>query len=226
MTVEDLLDMARTLVDQKEKMECYKRIVQECADCTDAINQMNKFPPEPPKEVKVKIDSETIKLEWISLYKDDTLYRIFRQEGVSPKKKIGETKDCTFVDRRTEAGKKYTYTIYTVRGDKVSENGTSEGPLMRMAEVEKLRAISQEGQINLSWKVPAKTKIEVWKKEGSIPIRRGDGEKLSGVKHQEVVDTNLSTDQTYGYLILVQYEDDQGRPVFFKWSWYNSYYCG
>jgi hypothetical protein len=216
-SAEALLTKAKVASTDKEKLSFLHSSLEESADCTAALTELSKFPPEPPKEVRAGITQEAIKLEWNTPYKkEDVTYEIYRQEGSQPANKIADTVNCTFVDKKAEAGKRYCYYIQTKRGSKVSAKSSITGSLMRTAEVDSLRAEVHEEGIQLSWKSPGKTKIEIWRKEGSLPQGRGDGMKVNGVKQQDVLDKNVEKDKEYGYLVLVQYEDQQGRPFFSK----------
>lgn len=75
--------------------------------------------------------------------------------------------------------------------------------------------------VKVYWKNPTITHyIEVWKKEGDIPMFRGDGHLIAKTKAMEVIDYQVENGKTYGYLIKVIYTKDnkeyetEGRTCF------------
>ncbi|ADL51035.1 hypothetical protein [Clostridium cellulovorans] len=75
--------------------------------------------------------------------------------------------------------------------------------------------------IKVYWKNPTIPHyIEVWKKEGDIPMFRGDGQLIAKTKAMEVIDYQVENGKTYGYLIKVIYTKDnkeyetEGRTCF------------
>jgi hypothetical protein len=213
-SAEALLDKAKVVSGDKQKMAVLLEALEECSDCGAAAD-LKKFPPEPPSDVRARIAKETIKLEWASPYeKEDVIYEIYRLQESLQAVKIAETSDKSFTDKKTDAGIRYSYYIITRRGGKVSAKSIMSANLMRTSDVDDLRARISEQGIKLSWNPAGKARIEVWRKEGSLPEKRGDGTKLSGVKQAEVLDNTIEKNKQYGYLVLVQYEDALGRPFF------------
>jgi tetratricopeptide (TPR) repeat protein len=211
---EFLLEKAGSLSDTKDMIECYMKALEECSDCEQAIHKLNHLPPGPPLSIEVKAVKDAIRIEWQSVYKGENIsYVIARQEGSGPKKKIGETKYSYFVDKTSDPGSRYIYTVYTARADKLSENGISSGPIVRIGEVGQLRAIAGSEEITLSWKAPSKAKVEVWRKEGSIPTKQGDGTKQNLANNHEFIDKSVTQGQVYGYLVIAEYEDVHGKQV-------------
>lgn len=74
-------------------------------------------------------------------------------------------------------------------------------------EVEILDTLSGEGKIEIDFKKPkgAKT-IEVWRKEGAMPKKRGDGVKVEDIENEKVVDEELDENKTYGYILFSIFE--------------------
>ncbi|MGM0842249.1 MAG: hypothetical protein ACQEWE_16050 [Bacillota bacterium] len=206
---------AKSSASDKEKIKFLLSALEESADCEEALKELRKFPPEPPNELRASTTQDAIKLDWKSPYKkDEVVYVIYRQEGDTSASKVGETAACTFQDKKAEPGVRYSYYIQSKRDQKVSEKSSVLNNLVRISEVEKLNASVTDEGIHLTWKSPKKTRIEVWRQDGNIPSKRGDGIKLSGVKQNEVWDRNAETGKEYGYLVILQYEDAQGRPLF------------
>ena len=74
-------------------------------------------------------------------------------------------------------------------------------------EVEILDTLSGEGKIEIDFKKPkgAKT-IEVWRKEGAMTKKRGDGVKVEDIENEKVVDEELDENKTYGYILFSIFE--------------------
>ncbi|QSS99708.1 hypothetical protein IMZ31_16835 [Pontibacillus sp. ALD_SL1] len=214
-SAEAYLQKAKAADKDKDKISFLFAALDECADFTAAHTELSKFPPEPPSQIRSGLTNDAIKLEWISPYTKDTVtFEVYRQEGSSPAEKVTSTTNNVFHDKKAEAGKGYRYYLHTLRGNKVSDKSSIVGPLTKTSEVDQLRAVMTDEGIQLSWKSPGRTRIEVWRKEGGLPKERGDGTKLSAVKQNGVLDKNVELEKEYGYVVFVQYADDQGMPFF------------
>ncbi|TXC90918.1 zinc ribbon domain-containing protein [Metabacillus litoralis] len=216
---ENYLKQASAAKDLKSAASYYIEALDCSADCQRAREKLNQLPPDPAEKLECRLTSEAIALSWVpSPSTGELVYRIIRKEGAAPTHTqdgvmIGETSSNSFTDKDTEAGKQYFYALITKRLSAIAKAMTHGDPIMRMLEVENLSAKPENGAIKITWKAPLKTKIEVWKKENGIPLKRGDGTKLNGVKVNEVLDQDVSGDKQYGYLVICQYEDVNGKFI-------------
>lgn len=214
---ESFLKRASEAKSLEEASRYYFEAIECSVDCKLALNKINSYPPEPPSQLTVSVHEEEISLTWApSPSEGNLVYQIVRKEGspssyVGDGEVIGEVNGSTYTDYQTDVGKSYFYAVVTKRFSTLSKTCVINGPVMRLAEVEQLEARPESGDIHLRWKASAKTKVEVWKKEGSIPTGRGDGIKLNGVKGNEVVDREVDSDKQYGYLVISQYVDQDGK---------------
>lgn len=216
---EKYLIQAASATNIKDTTRYYLEALECCADCQRAREKLNQLPPEAPAKVDGSVQAESIILSWPpSSSEGEIKYRIIRKEGTAPTHTqdgviVGETGATSFTDKDAEAGKQYFYGIITKRFAAAAKKITQSQPVMRMLEVENLMAKPENGTIKLTWKAPIKTKIEVWKKENGVPLKRGDGVKLTGVKVNEVTDQDVSGEKQYGYLVICQYEDASGKFI-------------
>ncbi|MGX2958154.1 hypothetical protein JNUCC23_02570 [Peribacillus sp. JNUCC 23] len=217
---ESYINRAKIAATDQEKISLLLSSLEESVDCQTALTELSKYPPEPPTEVRAGITQDAIKLEWNSPYKqNDVMYEIYRkEEGTTMAKKVADTPHCVYADKKAEAGKRYSYYVQTIQGSKVSAKSSMISNLMKTSEVDSLKAQVKNEGIQVLWKSPGNTKIEVWRKEGSLPEGRGDGIKLSGVTQNNVLDINVESNKEYGYLVIVQYKDQQGKPFFSRGS--------
>ena len=89
------------------------------------------------------------------------------------------------------------------------------GPVLRVAEVEKLTATTGNGCVSLTWRAPQRAqRTEVWRKERGIPQSRGDGQKLTALSLGSANDSHLRNGMTYGYRVVAMFAGPDGQPVY------------
>lgn len=215
-----LISRANQSTDKQEKERYYIEAIQNCSDCIEAKGKLAEIPPEKPSSINGFVKPSHIELRWMPPNNVSSIqYKVIRKEGSPPLhlsdgEVIADIRTCSYVDEEAEAGKKYYYAVYTFRGKVGSKAGMIAGPFMRTAEVEDLQCIVEEDFITLKWKCDVRRKVEVRRKEGKIPMNRTDGIKLSGIQGNEIIDRGVQKGKQYGYKIFVQYEDEQGNPLF------------
>ncbi|MDU1845360.1 zinc ribbon domain-containing protein [Niallia sp. FSL W8-1348] len=219
---EAYLKQASQRTDVKESIHYYLEAINCSTDCQEALSKLNNYPPDPPTRLEANLSEEEIVLTWVKSNSEGNLaYQIIRKENSPIENRddgevIGEIIGNKFIDNKSLSGKIYYYSVVTKRFGALSSMATAIGPIMRMPEVEQLKAYPENGGIVLTWKNLVKTQVEVWKKEGSIPTGRGDGIKLNGVKGSGVIDNDIESDKQYGYLVICQHKDGNGRFLLSK----------
>lgn len=182
---------------------------------------MAKFPPEAPRFLRYKITGEGINIRWdsSSLNKNVT-YKVIRKMRIEPSsiddgKVLYETKENEMTDYTAEPGQNYYYAVFAVRGGSVYARTFSVvGPVMRIADVDDIEVERESGKVILSWTSSIKTReVEVWRKEGEVPAKRGDGVKLRDVSLFGVEDIGLVNGKSYGYRIISLYRDIKDNEV-------------
>lgn len=106
-----------------------------------------------PKLKSVKNTEKGIKITWKKV-KDATQYIIYRKKGNGSYKKIAavSSKNLTYIDKKAVNGKKYTYTIKTVKSKKKSGLSNAK-TIIRLKTVSNITAKAGKGKkITFTWK--------------------------------------------------------------------------
>lgn len=83
-------------------------------------------------------------------------------------------------------------------------------------EVSNVRITSGNGEIKALWTAPKEaSSIMVWRVEGKIPTKAGDGLALKKVTKEGFIDDGLKAGMDYGYIICVVYNKN-GKQVYSK----------
>ena len=218
---EKKLAKAHEAQDKDTLNDIYSSILNVCSDCDEALKWMAKFPPEAPRFLRYKITGEGINIRWdsSSLNKNVT-YKVIRKMRIEPSsiddgKVLYETKENEMTDYTAEPGQNYYYAVFAVRGGSVYARTFSVvGPVMRIADVDDIEVERESGKVILSWTSSIKTReVEVWRKEGEVPAKRGDGVKLRDVSLFGVEDIGLVNGKNYGYRIISLYRDIKDNEV-------------
>jgi len=209
---------AKVATDGDKIIDAYSAAIAECKDCQEAIEGMAKLPPDPPGMLQTGTSHRTIILRWIpSKSRGDIVYRILRKTGSQPVSSsdgdiLAETPQTVLDDPKTEPGQFYYYAVFSVRGEVPSRHGSVAGPVMRIADIEDLQVIPGDSCLNFSWKAPVRAReVEVWRKKSGVPLKPGDGQRLSGVRIDGFTDAGLINDMFYGYFITVIFQDEKGK---------------
>ena len=218
---ESWIKKARIAAKGDDAMDCFTRAILECKDCREAIDNMAKYPPDPPGSLKAVPSPRSISLQWNkSSSRGAVSYRIVRKSQSTPLnaldgESLGETSQVIFADSEAMPGEIYYYGIYSRRGEVFSETGVIAGPLIRTAEIENLSIIPGDSVINLTWKSPANIKgILVRVKSGSVPMGRNDGQNLRGTREDGVLAGGLTNGQLYGFFISAIFKNEKGLDVY------------
>jgi hypothetical protein len=220
---EKWLQQANTVTKADARIEAYTQVLAEAKDCQAAIEEMTKLPPESAYQLKAMPVYQGIFLSWsASSSKGNIWYRVIRKEDSKPLNSsdgivLGETSQLSLEDTKTIAGQEYCYAVYAVRGEALSSQAALAGPVMRLAEVEALKLIPGDKCINLHWKISDKAQgVEVWRKLNILPTKSGDGQQITGVRRDGVMDTGLSNGVNYGYLVFTIFQNRQGHTLISK----------
>ncbi|MEK7989371.1 MAG: zinc ribbon domain-containing protein [Thiotrichaceae bacterium] len=220
---EQCLYKAKSITQSDERLEAYISALSEALDCQEALDEMAKIPPEPPKNAGAIAGFQDISLSWTaSSSKGEISYRVIRKLGTPPLgandgETIGETAQMNMTDSKTEIGEEYCYAVYTLRGGSLSRLASTTDTVMRITNLpeQNITIMPADQSIQMNWQVPPKTyDIEVWAKQGCVPMQRGDGRKLNNVRREGFIDNNLQNDVTYGYLIFLIFQDSKGNKIY------------
>ncbi|AAK78454.1 ribosomal protein L32 [Clostridium acetobutylicum] len=219
---EKLMQQANDITNESVSIELCTKALNICSDCTDALTWLSKYPPKPPYNLRYEVLNDSVVLKWDSREADNVKYRVLRKLRSEPNsiddgKLIGQTEENEITDFSVEAGQTYYYAVFSYRASIHSKAFSYIGPIMPVSEVDNIEVENSGTEIILSWSTPVKAKaVEVWRKEGVAPLRRGDGTKLENVSLFGVEDTELTSGKNYGYLIVTKYRDSSGKEILTK----------
>lgn len=188
------------------------KVLESCADYSEARQIMQKFPPKPVMNLKVSLNGGKVRLEWEDKVKQDYVtYTIIKKVGVAPV----NTEDGALVDKgltikffedsNIVSATPYYYSVFTERYGIASNLCTSISPVMGYADVINVQQEFVTNGIKVSYETPQNLKsVEVWKKEGPVaPLQEGDGTKINcdgkGFYDEKCTGENA-------YLILCNYQ--------------------
>ena len=183
------------------------------ADYPGVETLMMKYRPKPASDVRAVSDAKggSISLTWTkSASAGEISYKILRKENTAAAsfhdgdaEEIGTAGICKFADTEPKPGVLYYYSVYAVRGGVASD--AAHVSAVNLAEVKVVKTEEGDGFVRADWKpLDRNAKINVYRKEGSVPARAGDGEKIS-CTGTYFLDDSVKNDGKYGYHISVTY---------------------
>ena len=196
--------LARGLAAEKE------RRLEEASDAYEEARRCwplsDRVPPRSPSPVRALVKQNQVLLSWTkpaagSLVK----YHVMRSVGEKPPVFISELEGCEFIDKQPPSGVTLHYSVVAIAiSTKVSAHAS---PVLIPAEVSDLRVSEEDGRVSVTWTPPAAARsVEVWR-QANTPPGRYQGALLPHVTLHGFDDAALPKDTTFGYHIVVVYED-------------------
>lgn len=182
-----------------------------CDDFTDARQIMQKYPPKPVSNLRIKVEKDKVRLEWDDIKQDFVSYTIIKKIGVAPTNaEDGALVDSGlsvrfFEDANIVSATPYYYAVYAERYGVKSPLSVTVSPATIFADIINLQQEVVEGGIKAVWEAPQNVKsVEVWRNTGTVaPLKSGEGAKI------ETTLTGFNDSKCTGqnaYLIVCVYE--------------------
>lgn len=219
----NFLKLAQQAVNTKNELQAIlnaSKALEICADLGDALQIVQKFPPQAPMSLKVTpLGTGSVKIEWVKPANASMItYKVIRKIGSRPQNhNDGDllTSDISvsfFEDKGIVSATAYYYGVYAERLGIKSNLVTSTIPCQIYQDVTDVTQDLVENVISVKWNNPLNIKaIEVWKKDGNIPpLKPGDGTKLVLQNDKSFIDKTNSN--AVSYLFVCNY-DVNGRIV-------------
>lgn len=204
------------------------KVLETCADYSEARQILQKFPPKPVMNLKASLDGGKVRLEWEDRVKQDSVtYTIIKKVGVAPV----NTEDGALVDKGLSikffedsnivSATPYYYSVFTERYGITSNLCTTISPVTAYADVMNVQQEFVTSGIKVSYEVPKNLKsVEVWKKEGPVaPLKEGDGTKIN-CDNKGFYDEKCTGENAYLILCAYQVKDriikSKGIKVVYK----------
>lgn len=224
--VEIELQLAKGL-EQKGKNDeaviAYENILNLCKDCNDARNGLERIPPEPPKNMAISFHQGVVSINWKkSPSIGDIKYHLIRKEGskstsINDGKIIIETKYLAAEDNTGEVGHNYYYCLFAERNGAFSLNVATTDCVLFYADVINFTLNPGDGVIEGTWELPGSVKrVSVYRKEGDIPSKVGDGEEISVLGLTKFIDKKVQNGQKYFYKIFCEFVDHKNSAIITK----------
>ncbi len=198
----------------------YDSALSQAIDYDAAKDALAKIPLPLPEDVVGKVINGKLSISWTSHGKNEKIaYTVLRKEDSIPKNAIDgkeiakEIFNTSVVDNAVDEGRIYYYSIFPVRNGVAYNKGKEIGPYMVPGDTT-FDYSAGDGQVTIDWKIPLNADmVEVWKKEGKNPFKRGEGIKISAVKNT-LIDTDVVNDKAYTYLLVTCYRDPSKHNQF------------
>lgn len=200
----------------------YEEALTHCRDFSVALSALASSPPPAPKDVTTQWLGSTLRLSWPEVQTRGKLsYTVIRKVGGAPSNRqdgevIADTPLTQADDTRIKPGTVYYYGVFSVRLEIASKTFATSGPHLHVTDATDITYQAGDKQVSIAWQPPAgSAEVEVWRREGLAPSRRGEGKKIL-VSGHSALDSGLQNERRYGYLIVAKYRhpEDATRALY------------
>jgi hypothetical protein len=217
---QELASRARKLerVDPSAARNLYRQSLEVAVDLPDALDGLNRCPPDAPSGLMVQVLGDRVRLSWTPPPSDGLgpfTFAVLRKRGGLPQhpgdgSRIAEVSTCEFDDRHLRPGEPVSYAVRAKRGEAESLAAIASGPVVFLADVQDVRVEPRDGEVELSWIPPHGVfEVRVVRKQGLSPDGPRDGDRVSASLDQ-ALDSGLLADQVYHYGIYAVYKTADG----------------
>ncbi|MBO4357848.1 MAG: zinc ribbon domain-containing protein [Candidatus Methanomethylophilaceae archaeon] len=216
---------ASVIEDKKEMLNMYVNAAEECPDHPGARSVLKQHPPQGPVDPMGKIrDGHLIIKYEAPLDSTNITYMIFREKNSLPNvtdetRALAETPNTVYTDKTLEPGVEYFYSVYSKRWGVLSREAAHFGPVIILAEVEKVNIEQIDGGLRIMYEKPrGATRVRVWRAEEN----EGTGSSVEIPLNGEIVydDIGLKGGTKYHYLFVAEYETrnkvERSQGVFYS----------
>ena len=200
---------AAGIEDRNEMLALYVSAAEECPDHPTAKGVLKQYPPAGPVDPSGKVSSNNLMIKFEAPLDNKGLtYVIYRERNSLPNvneetRPLAEIPGTTFTDKTLEPGVEYYYSVYSKRWGVLSREAAHFGPVMILAEVEKVTIDQIDGGLRLMYVKPrGATRVRVWRADDS------GGTNMEIPLNGETVydDVGLKGGLKYHYLFVAEYE--------------------
>lgn len=223
--VQDKLNRLSSVREIAEKIDLCEDILTLAADCSEARDTLEKFPPLPPDNLSTRIGkSGSVELNWQGpSSRKPATFVIVRKIGAAPVSPddgdvlSDRLSNTTYVDSRCEVGVVYGYAVFTRRDKAVENIGCRSKLLQRIDDLVNIKILPGNGNLTFSWDQPVNALgIQITRFEGDSVhggFSQREGTKLLIQRETSFVDTGLVNGKTYVYLFQTVFRGIDGQPV-------------
>jgi len=195
--------------DNGEMLALYVSAAEECPDHPSAKSVLKQYPPAGPVDPMGRVGNGglTIKFE-APLDNKGVTYVIYREKNTLPNvteetRPLTEIPNTTYSDKTLEPGVEYFYSVYSKRWGILSREAAHFGPVMILAEVEKVTIDQIDGGLRIMYEKPrGATRVRLWRADDM------SGTNMEIPLNGETVydDIGLRGGLKYHYLFVAEYE--------------------
>ena len=186
----------------------YVAAVGICPDHPVARRILKEDPPIGPSDATGFSRDQSFVIKFEPSSDPDVTYCIFREENRLPRVDddtcpLAEIPATVYVDKTMEPGVEYYYSIYSKRWGILSKEATHLGPVMAVADVDKVSIEPIEGGLRIKYEKPRRAaRVRIWRADGTkssnIELPIGDATVYD--------DIGLVEGKKYYYLIVAEYD--------------------
>jgi hypothetical protein len=191
-----------------ERESALVEAVTVAVDCEEADRELDKLPPLPPAEVRAEVRDNSVAVSWRGSESRSVRYLVTRVAENGVKATVGEADGVEVDDGKAVAGTTVRYAVEAVRGRARSSAALGE-PITVAYEVEGLRVIGGDGEVNLSWRPRAgESRVIVTRREEGAEAVTNVPPQGAGARDQDV-----ANGRRYTYLVQVEYPGPGGKVL-------------
>ncbi len=202
---------ASDMEDRREMLNMYVNAAEECPDHPGAKAVLKQHPPQGPVDPvgKVKDGQLMIKYE-APLDNANVTYVVFRERNSLPNvndetRPLAEIPNTMYVDKTLEPGVEYFYSVYSKRWGILSREAAHFGPVIVLAEVDKVSIDQIDGGLRLIYEKPrGASRVRIWRAEDNGGSNSSVEIPLNGENIYD--DIGLKGGVTYHYLFVAEYK--------------------
>ena len=217
--IQILLKKLHSADDVADKMVICEDILTLAADCEEARNAYQQYPPSPPANLNADLVVLGVELNWESPpSRHPTAFVIVRKTGGTPvSKNDGKTLEQEFhgtqyLDRDIETGMIYGYAVFTRRDQAVETQGCRSGLVQKIDDVQNVNIIPGDGTMTFSWDAQhgcAETRVIRFDSLVSPSV----GTPVPLQHPTSFIDTNLENGRVCHYFVQSVFKGIDGQPV-------------
>lgn len=191
-----------------EREQALVEAVTVAVDCEEAERELDKLPPLSVASVAAEVSGNAVCLRWPGSESRAVRYLVTRVAENGSKATVGETDGLQVDDAKAPAGAVVHYTVEAVRG-RARSGAARSGATTVAYEVEGLRVLGGDGEVNLSWSPRSgQSRVVITRREEGAESTANVAPQGNGARDQDV-----ANGRRYTYLVRVEYPGPDGKVI-------------
>lgn len=216
-TAEQYLKQAQASKTEKDAIDFCSKAYEACTDYPGIKELISKYPPQAPTNLKISVDghSRANSLSWNESTTDGTVfYTVVRKTNAVPVNAgdgtmLGRVSMCGYNDESILPAENYFYAVFAERVGVYSDALAAKAPAINLFEISDITIAAGDALLQLEWGVlPKGATVEVFRKSDS-----GAEEKINSTTSVSYLDSGLTNDRPYHYIIKLAYNVNGQRQL-------------